>query len=76
MASGYLLFRLFCLNPANTFSLAKTKALFKESEIKDVLMDIYNELKDDYDISIVQPVDMFPRSFHVETVVGLQLKKR
>lgn len=32
-------------------------------------------LKDDYDISIVQPVDMFPRSFHVETIVGLSLKQ-
>ena len=33
-------------------------------------------LKNDYDISIVQPVDMFPRSFHVETVACLRLKER
>ena len=31
-------------------------------------------LKDTYEIKVVQPVDMFPRSFHVETVVGLYLK--
>jgi len=31
-------------------------------------------LINDYDISLVQPVDMFPRSFHVETVCGLRLK--
>lgn len=30
-------------------------------------------LKNDYDIEEVQPVDMFSRSFHVETVVCLQL---
>jgi len=32
-------------------------------------------LKSDYNIDVVQPVDMFPRSFHVETIVGLSLKK-
>ncbi len=32
-------------------------------------------LKDDYDIEEVQPVDMFSRSFHVETIVGLSLKQ-
>ena len=31
-------------------------------------------LKDDYDIEEVQPVDMFSRSFHVETVVSLNLR--
>ncbi len=31
-------------------------------------------LKDTYDIETIQPVDMFPRSFHVETIVGLILK--
>ena len=29
-------------------------------------------LKKQYDIKVVQPVDMFPRSFHVETIVCLQ----
>ena len=29
-------------------------------------------LKDTYDIETIQPVDMFPRSFHVETIVCLQ----
>jgi tRNA/tmRNA/rRNA uracil-C5-methylase (TrmA/RlmC/RlmD family) len=33
-------------------------------------------LKQDYDINTVQPVDMFPRSFHVETVACLRLKER
>lgn len=33
-------------------------------------------LKDDYDIEEVQPVDMFSRSFHVETVACLRLKER
>ena len=32
-------------------------------------------LKNDYQITTVQPVDMFPRSFHVETIVGLSLKQ-
>ena len=31
-------------------------------------------LKNDYNIETVQPVDMFPRSFHVETVVSLILR--
>ena len=31
-------------------------------------------LKDDYNIEIAQPVDMFPRSFHCETVVCLSAK--
>lgn len=31
-------------------------------------------LKNDYQITTVQPVDMFPRSFHIETVACLQLK--
>ena len=30
--------------------------------------------KDQYNIESVQPVDMFPRSFHVETVVFLSHK--
>lgn len=33
-------------------------------------------LKNDYQITTVQPVDMFPRSFHVETVACLRLKER
>ena len=33
-------------------------------------------LKNDYDILQVQPVDMFPRSFHVETIVGLYHKDK
>lgn len=31
-------------------------------------------LVNDYDINLIQPVDMFPRSFHVETIVLLNLK--
>ena len=31
-------------------------------------------LINDYEIQTVQPVDMFPRSFHVETICGLYLK--
>ncbi len=31
-------------------------------------------LKQDYDINTVQPVDMFPRSFHVETICALSFK--
>ena len=33
-------------------------------------------LKDSYSIETVQPVDMFPRSFHCETIVGLSLKDK
>ena len=32
-------------------------------------------LKEKYEITSATPVDMFPRSFHVETIVGLSLKK-
>lgn len=32
-------------------------------------------LKDKYIVDIVQPVDMFPRSFHCETVVKLMMRK-
>jgi len=32
-------------------------------------------LSDHYEIKKVQPVDMFPMTFHVETIVGLALKK-
>jgi 23S rRNA (uracil1939-C5)-methyltransferase len=31
-------------------------------------------LAKDYNISVVQPVDMFPRSFHVETICALSFK--
>ena len=34
-----------------------------------------NLFKDTYDIVKVQPVDMFPNTLHVETIVGLALKK-
>ena len=32
-------------------------------------------LKNEYEVQEVQPVDMFPRTFHVETVACLQLKE-
>lgn len=32
-------------------------------------------LKDKYKIDVIQPVDMFPRGFHVETVACLRLKE-
>ena len=31
-------------------------------------------LKQTYNVETVQPVDMFPRSFHVETVVSMKVK--
>ena len=31
-------------------------------------------LKEKYTIDVVQPVDMFPRSFHVETICALSFK--
>lgn len=34
-----------------------------------------NFLSNDYEVTYVQPVDMFPFTSHVETVVGLYLKK-
>lgn len=33
-------------------------------------------LKDIYNVEIVRPVDMFPRSYHVETIVGLYRKDK
>lgn len=33
-------------------------------------------LINDYNIDVIQPLDMFPRSFHVETVACLRLKER
>ncbi len=32
-------------------------------------------LKQSYDVTYIQPVDMFPMTAHVETVVSLVLKK-
>lgn len=34
-----------------------------------------NDLKDNYNITILQPVDMFPQTQHVENVILLELKK-
>lgn len=32
-------------------------------------------MKENYEIKAIQPVDMFPQTYHVETVVSLQLKE-
>ena len=33
-------------------------------------------LKESYDIKLVQPVDMFPMTHHVENIVSLTIKKK
>ena len=33
-------------------------------------------LNDSYKIDVIQPIDMFPRSFHVETIVSLSAKNK
>ena len=35
--------------------------------------DLYT-LKDKYDITVIQPVDMFPHTYHVETIACLRRK--
>lgn len=54
--------------------LKPARIVYVSCEPETLARDI-SMLKDFYNIEIVQPVDMFPMTFHVETIVGLILKK-
>jgi len=51
------------------------KLIYISCEPETLARDI-ELLKDVYEIKEVQPVDMFPMTFHVETIVGLFLKNK
>ena len=50
------------------------KIVYISCEPSTLVRDIAT-LSKKYVVDIVQPVDMFPRTFHVETIVGLSLKQ-
>jgi len=54
---------------------APKKIVYISCEPSTLARDL-DYLKKKYNVEKVQPVDMFPRSFHVETVVCLRLKER
>ena len=53
--------------------LSPSRIVYISCEPSTLARDI-EILKEQYEITNVQPVDMFPRSYHVETIVLLQLK--
>ena len=55
--------------------LQPQKVVYVSCEPETLARDI-KLLTDKYQIDSIQPVDMFPMTFHVETVVCLQLKER
>ena len=62
-------------NFLNAIIQNKTKKLIYVSCNPKSLKRDLNILKEYYDIISIQPVDMFPNTLHVETVVTLTLKK-
>ena len=54
--------------------LAPEKVVYVSCDPETLARDV-KLLSEKYDIKAVQPVDMFPMTFHVETIVGLSLKK-
>ena len=57
-----------------TILKVKPKKLVYISCNPDTLVDNLLLLENDYDIKVVQPVDMFPFTSHVENIAVLQLK--
>ena len=49
------------------------KIVYVSCDPETLARDI-NILKEKYEIKVIQPVDMFPMTFHVETIVGLYRK--
>ena len=60
----------------NTLLKIKPKKIVYVSCDPETLARDIKILLDKYEIKTVQPVDMFPMTFHVETVVSLRLKER
>ena len=59
----------------NTVALLKPrKVIYVSCEPKTLVRDLYDFTKNDYLIKSVSPVDMFPRTFNVETVVSMTHK--
>lgn len=64
------------LNPAFVYSLIKTKpnkVVYVSCDPSTLARDL-KMLQQIYDVKVVQPVDMFSQTYHIETVVLLQLK--
>ena len=51
-----------------------SRIIYISCDVSTLARDLEYLVKD-YNITTIQPVDMFPRSFHVETIVGLSLKQ-
>jgi 23S rRNA (uracil1939-C5)-methyltransferase len=60
----------------NSLLRVKPKKLVYVSCDPETLARDINILSKEYKINSIQPVDMFPFTFHVETIVGLALKKK
>lgn len=58
----------------SVLSLKPKKVIYISCEPSTLARDL-SILASNYEVMVVQPVDMFPMTFHVETVVGLSLKK-
>ena len=60
----------------NTVALLKPKkVIYVSCEPKTLVRDLYDFTKNDYLIKSISPVDMFPRTFNVETVCCLVKQK-
>jgi tRNA/tmRNA/rRNA uracil-C5-methylase (TrmA/RlmC/RlmD family) len=58
----------------SVLTLKPKKIIYISCEPETLARDI-KLLSSKYNIESIQPVDMFPQTHHVETIVGLALKK-
>jgi 23S rRNA (uracil1939-C5)-methyltransferase len=58
---------------SSLMKLAPKKIVYISCNPSTLARDLYT-LKEKYDILEIQPVDMFPHTYHIETVCSLSLK--